>query len=184
MERLFLAIRPPMETHAALRSAQESIRRQMSHSRLRLTPMEQTHLTIHFLGDASKVDRTALADEIRRQIFQTPFKLRLASAGAFPDTHRPRILWVGTTAAPELLGLYYRLERMLSDLHIDIDRRPFVPHITISSVVTSHDVLKSDLIRVEPVSFVVDRFALLKSMPSAEGSVYETIEEFLLKDMP
>jgi len=55
--------------------------------------------------------------------------------GAFPNTLRPRVLWLGvSTGAPELMETAERLRAELRRRGFQIEDRRFQPHLTIGRV--------------------------------------------------
>jgi len=94
------------------------------------------HLTLKFLGD---VRPEGLADVYRvvakaAAEFQ-PFPITLGTAGAFPDTRRPRTLWIGVTRGePELVRLQTAIERLLAKRGFRKENRAFHPHLTIGRI--------------------------------------------------
>lgn len=94
------------------------------------------HLTLKFLGD---VREEALADVCRvvtkAAADFAPFDITLGGAGAFPDTRRPRTLWIGVTRGqPELVRLQTAIERVLAKRGFRKENRAFHPHLTIGRV--------------------------------------------------
>ena len=97
---------------------------------------EQLHLTMHFLGDVlySDINRVcAAAQEAVGQL--EPFSIHLHGLGAFPDLHRPRVIWVGVSEGhAELVELQKSLKGPLGQLGYPSDKSVFRPHITIGRV--------------------------------------------------
>ena len=60
-----------------------------------------------------------------------PFELPLQQLGAFPSAARPRVLWLGFTPSPALQLLYTRCQKILSEVGIPQEDRPFAPHLTL-----------------------------------------------------
>jgi 2'-5' RNA ligase len=117
---------------------------------------------------------------IRAKEFPKPFDLALREVGAFPDKKRPKVLFVSTAVHTALLGLRKRLGDVLAEFALEIDTRPWEGHVTIGRVNVQSEVLQPEKISVEPVTFTVDRFALMSSALTPSGSEYETLEEFPL----
>jgi len=60
-----------------------------------------------------------------------PFELGLGGFGAFPTLRRPRVIWLGVEATPELRCLKQDLEWALADCGYDAETRDFHPHLTL-----------------------------------------------------
>ena len=103
---------------------------------------EGAHLTLKFLGnvDSSRVD--TLSEALTRAVGgHTAFSLRLGwggDRGAFPNLHRPRVLWVGidsdTTALSSLSTLQADVEDELADVGFAKDDREYNPHLTLARI--------------------------------------------------
>jgi RNA 2',3'-cyclic 3'-phosphodiesterase len=133
--RLFVAV--PLDD--AARSAVEEIVAQVRATEpegrgVRWVRLDGLHLTLRFLGptpeariaDLEKAIRTAAADH-------GTISLRLAGAGAFPATGRPRALWLGVEdGTDQLSALARRLEDELARAGWERDARPFRPHLTLA----------------------------------------------------
>lgn len=102
-------------------------------ARIRWTVSENLHLTMRFLGPtaADRIAAVAAATEAAAAA-ERPFEVRLAGAGAFPSTERPRVVWLGIeVGTPELARLAARLDRELVARGWASDSRPFRAHLTL-----------------------------------------------------
>ena len=59
------------------------------------------------------------------------FKTEFGGFGAFPTIRRPRVIWLGLDANPELRCLKQDLEWALGDVGFDAETRAFHPHVTL-----------------------------------------------------
>lgn len=93
---------------------------------------EGMHITLKFIGyaDAEALDpiRSALA-KIRSD---GPVDMRYRGIGFFPNERRPRVIWCGMEASPNLAPLAANIERALEALGIAPESREFVPHLTLA----------------------------------------------------
>ncbi len=102
-------------------------------ARLRWAISDNLHLTMRFLG-ATPPDR--VADVVAAAKAATtgiaPIEVRLAGAGAFPSSSRPRVVWLGIErGAPELAQLAARLGEELEGRGWPADERLFLAHLTL-----------------------------------------------------
>jgi len=94
------------------------------------------HVTLKFLGD---VDAGAI-HHVGRAVEQAvadaaPFEFEVRGAGAFPDTRRPRTVWLGIGGGGhEIVALNARIEPPLKKLGFPKETRRFQPHLTIGRV--------------------------------------------------
>lgn len=180
MERLFLAIFLPQEAREEARKAQDQIRGQMRHSDVRWTNPDDMHVTLHFLGDTSEEAKGDLVALLRETEWPRPFSWSLTEVSGFPNKKQPKAIYVGVTTHPNATGVRVRTAKALAELGFHLDRRPWVPHVTIGRVNVQSEVLKPEEISVGRVSFEVSSFALVRSTPTPEGSRYEILESFPL----
>src|SRR5258707_7568727 len=103
-----------------------------SKNRARWVRPENLHVTLKFIGnvDADKLDaiRAALAD-VRSG---SAVELRFRGLGFFPNEKRPRVLWDGMEASPNLATLAADIDARLEKLGIPRETREFSPHLTLA----------------------------------------------------
>lgn len=168
---------------------------------MRWVDPDGAHLTLHFLGDTPPENAELLRLALREPIEQhDAFDLRTADLGAFPAMKRPRVLWLG------LWGPAHRLESIRDDVgtvlqsfDVELDDKPFHPHITLGRVRDTRNTRVRDLpakIRAKydaltergivthekPIPFPVREVQLVRSHLNHEGARYEVIERYPLKD--
>lgn len=142
-------------------------------------------MTLKFLGD-QPADRL----ESIRQLLSAwavgaaPLDLRIAGAGAFPDTTRPRVVWVGVhEASGRLPGWVERLEALLEPLGVRREGRPYQPHLTLARVkerLTPAGLqrLQQELDSLDGKTIAdlhVDEVILFRSELRPEGAVYSAL---------
>lgn len=93
------------------------------------------HLTLKFLGNLNPEQLAAFFSGMDRffQQRQSSFTLVTGDPGAFPNSHRPRVLWVGVEGSgiPELLNLQNRIEKVMAEEGFPEEKRNFSPHLTV-----------------------------------------------------
>ena len=93
---------------------------------------DQIHLTLKFLGEVRPERVAQVKAAVARVGEKTqPFSLKLGGAGAFPTMRRPKVVWLGVEATPELRCLKHDIEWELAPLGYDREVRAFHPHITL-----------------------------------------------------
>lgn len=126
MQRLFLAIDPPRPLATPL------LDRLAGHPEaVRLVPVEQFHLTLHFLGEQSTTVRDQLCKELAAICWQ-PFRLSLGPPAVFPPRGRPRGLWLTVPASAPLSQLHTQCAAALVRCRLVPEQRPFTPHLTLA----------------------------------------------------
>lgn len=175
--RLFVAIELPDRQKQALRQLRTEI------PAARWLPPGQLHLTLAFLGEVA-AERTGLLAEALAAIREAPFELAVGGSGCFPQRSRPRVLWAGVTAAAGLLRLAARVQAAVRACGLELEERPFSPHITLArlKVPCPREVgLFLDRHRqLDLGSFPVTGFTLFQSRLSPEGALHLPLRVFPL----
>lgn len=182
--RLFVAVPVPPEALDACRALIDGVRRGPAGRGARWVRTENLHLTLRFLG-ATPADRVpAVEAAVRRAAAGIgAFDVRLAGAGAFPPSGRPRALWLGIVGgAAELGAIASALEEPLSELGWPPDGRPFRPHLTVARTdaasIAEGARVAADLVAAATgwsASFVADRVVLYRSHLRAGPPLYEPV---------
>ncbi|WP_116246184.1 RNA 2',3'-cyclic phosphodiesterase [Nocardiopsis sp. FIRDI 009] len=131
--RLFLALNPP---EAALDALGEAVERGRSHApRLRWTARDGWHITLVFLGEVEEDRLPDLTEAIgARAREHRPLPLAIEGWGRFPPRgRRASVLWAGVTGDTDALDALARdMRRAVRSVRIPVERRPYVPHVTVA----------------------------------------------------
>ncbi len=143
---------------------------------------DQIHLTLKFLGEVRPERIGQVKAAVARVASKTrPFTLNMRGSGAFPTTRRPRVIWLGAEATPELRCLKHDLEWELAPLGFDREVRAFHPHITLGRA--RPDARAGDFRGFEELvasmdfraAITVRSIDLMKSTLSARGARYDKL---------
>jgi len=175
--RLFFALPLPPEAKERLRPILEAAR-QAGGEGVSFTKLEQLHFTLAFLGEQPDAKEAASAGEVLRE--SRAFELAISGVGAFPNTLRPRVLWLGVSAgAAELMETAERLRGELRRRGFQIEERKFQPHLTLGRVRPRGEKLaKRALAAVAPGEFArwgAGEASLVKSVLGRGGATH-TVE--------
>lgn len=143
---------------------------------------EGMHITLKFIGniDGEQLPefRTALAP-IRSG---APVEMQYRGIGFFPDARRPRVLWCGVEASPNLAELAAAIGSAVEPLGVAPESRAFVPHLTLARLDASNP---ENLLRaVEGMeqrnfgSASETKFHLYESILKTGGSEYKKLETY------
>ena len=116
--RTFIAIKLTKPIEDGLRSVVQQLMKQGA-SGVRWVKPGNIHLTIKFLGDIV-VDQVDDIGAVMKYAARkaTPFKLKIGGIGAFPNLHKPRVIWVGVNEYQNLRDLHQEIELGLDRLGI------------------------------------------------------------------
>jgi RNA 2',3'-cyclic 3'-phosphodiesterase len=136
----------------------------------RVTPAENIHLTLEFLGEIGE-ERLGLLHDVAAAVRGRRFKLSMDRVGSF---RRARVAWAGCESpAPQAMELQADLSRRLRAEGFDLEERPFAPHVTLARK-TQASVLRA---RIEPIEWRVKEFALV----SSNAGRYTTLASWRLR---
>jgi 2'-5' RNA ligase len=134
--RSFIAIELSDEVRAALADLQNRLKAVAPAQVVRWAAPESIHLTLHFLGDvaADNIEKITKLIQLAALPYP-PFDLSVGGLGCFPNTRRPRIIWVGVSGQTEtLLSLQQSLGEKLKAIGFTPEARPYAPHLTVGRV--------------------------------------------------
>ena len=146
------------------------------------------HLTLHFVGDceADKLSRlTDLVEKCAAEI--TSFDIAIDGTGVFPNSKRPRVLWLGIRVdGDNLKAIQAGVEPQ--DPLTASTKKPFRPHLTIARIKdarASREVVAKHLANTfGPIEFCVSEIVIYESTLTRDGSVYSVLSKHRLKENP
>ena len=128
--RLFVAINFTAKDRQKMHRAGRKLRE--AELPIRWEELEQLHMTLKFLGEVRSEMVPRVQEAVARVAEKTPpFTLKMKGGGAFPTLRRPRVIWLGAEASPELRCLKHDLEWELAPLGFEREVRAFHPHVTL-----------------------------------------------------
>lgn len=183
--RLFIALNLPKKLRTRIHRAARPLREEGLP--VRWIDPDHYHVTLKFFGEVRRelvadIERTIASVAAETRAFDT----RVGGFGAFPTIRRPRVIWLGVGANPELRCLKQDLEWALGDLGFEVETRSFHPHVTLGRADASGgagafrglDALMAELefsgeLRVHTVD-------LMRSQVSREGARYSVVTSIRL----
>jgi len=182
--RSFIAIELSDEARAALADLQNRFKAVTPAHAVRWAAPESIHLTLHFLGDVAADDVEKITELIQLAALPyPPFDLTVGGLGCFPNTRRPRIIWVGVSGQTELLlNLQQNLGEKLKEIGFTPEARSYAPHLTVGRVKDGlpqrqltqlGQMLEREQSKVGQLATLpVTKISLMKSELKPAGSVY------------
>jgi RNA 2',3'-cyclic 3'-phosphodiesterase len=131
LHRLFVAVDPSPEARDHLADALAGLAEAPGGPRW--TAPGRWHLTLLFLGAVPDRQVGDLAAALGPQVRAgAPRRLLLAGAGRFGSVRRPQVAWIGVDGdVPALADLAGRLAAEARALRLEVEERPFRPHLTV-----------------------------------------------------
>jgi 2'-5' RNA ligase len=171
MARLFFALWPNEEVRKEL----GKISNQFKDENLRLTKNSNLHITLVFLGEVPEQDKAELIEKVN-SIKGNPFSLTLDSIGHWK---KPGILWIAPETTPDALDdLVMQLQSIIKQQGLNIDERPYKPHVTIARKVKQPTIPKEKF----HIPWSVISFALVVSRSLNTGVEYHVLQEWNLQN--
>jgi 2'-5' RNA ligase len=184
MKRIFIAIKvEPKETLLNLFSFLQS---RTDRDSIKWTKVDNVHITLAFLGDT--------AENIIKQIIEmlnkicidfSPFELNMKGTGVFRSYSDPQIIWTGIEHSDRLIQLNKLILNGLKNLNIDLDDKPFNPHLTMGRIkhLNDRDSFKSlmqEFQNTEIQKIPVNEVVLFESILLPAGPLYKPIIKIVL----
>lgn len=178
--RLFTAIELPPDMLLRLERLIIALR---ATAMINWSPLDNLHITTKFIGEWPASRLAELDGALRSVVRRTPFEIEIAELGWFPKERSPRVFWAGVHGGEPLAELARATEHALESLGVPKEDRPFSPHLTLARI--KHQVplealrrKVEDLGRVSLGTFMATSFALYKSEPGSNASVYTKLHEY------
>lgn len=147
----------------------------------------QAHITLKFYGDTPVRSIRNLSEKLAWAAGRfEPIKLQTGRIGAFPNTRRPRVVWLGLDGnVLDLERLAEDVDEVSSELGFEKERKRFRGHITVGRLRNraeppdDFDAIVAG-IGLPSVPMTVDRLQLIRSVLTPAGPDYAVIDEWRL----
>jgi RNA 2',3'-cyclic 3'-phosphodiesterase len=184
--RLFVALEIPSAVRENLAALIKDLRAKEPHSekkRVRWVRRENLHVTLNFIEETPPEKVEAICAALREVRSKEPAKLRFRGLGFFPSEKRPRVLWVGVEASPNVNALANDIDRQLEKIGIPPEQRAFTPHLTLARFeppgISAE--LRSERQEMAGADFGVlctNEFQLVQSKLQPSGAEYTVLQSF------
>lgn len=176
--RLFVGVPVPEELRAMVRTAQRSL----DGEGLRLTPADQLHVTLAFLGEVGSDVAAAAQRVVSERRASMGGEVVLGGIVLLPTPRKARVVALGIEDGEGVLaGLFEEVWSGLAKAGgPGPETRPFRPHLTIARVRAPGKVHpRSDSPRER---WRIRSVCLYRSRLTREGARYEVLTEAILRD--
>ncbi len=154
-------------------------------TKIKYVELLNLHLTLKFFGDIDVEGLKTLENAIAKVVSEfEPFNIKIKGCGAFPNTNRIKVIWVGIDDDTVLKDLHDRLDKEFASLGFDKDKK-FSTHLTIGRMKSgkNKNQVKSTIEEFEDIEIgemEVTQISLKKSTLTPQGPIYEDLKIFEL----
>ncbi len=163
--RLFFALDIPYSTKIAIHNWREK-----AFANRTGIPVENFHITLSFMGQASNQQCESLIEQASQVNF-SEFLLTTSHLGYFS---KPKVSWLGIEPQPQLVKLQSSCKDIAQRYQLGHDKNPFTPHISLYR----HEKEPPAPLIEEVFQFTVHSFGLFESQSTPSGVRYHCIESF------
>ena len=179
--RLFVALEIPESVRRALAELIAQLKDTTRSARW-VRP-EGIHITLKFIGETPAENVPAIQQTLASVRSNASVEAHLTGCGFFPNDRRPRVLWAGVEASPNLAELAAAVETRLATLGIAAESRPYKPHLTLARFQSTEGIprLLEKLQTLGPFDFGkmrAEEFHLFQSELQRGGARYTRLASF------
>ncbi|MFV8827636.1 RNA 2',3'-cyclic phosphodiesterase [Alkalihalobacterium sp. APHAB7] len=144
---------------------------------------QDLHITLVFLGHVEDGLLQCLGDQLELVAKQqSSFTLNINGLDTFGEKKRPRIFWAGVDKEEQLIELQSNVAKTCARLGLEIENRPYRPHITLARRWNGDDIYSPDkanqsFTKNDLSSWKVDKFHLYQSH-IGKSPMYEPLRTF------
>lgn len=172
--RLFTALELSGPAHDELARVQEALKARIRYKRWQ--PLHQAHVTLHFLGDVAEERLEAVqAACAAAAAGHGPFTLSLGPLGAFPNTRKAGVLWVGLGGDLDALhALQADGKARIEAAGVELEDRPYSPHLTLAREPLARVDWEAMTVGLDiaPCPWHVEAFTLFQSQLTPRGAIH------------
>jgi 2'-5' RNA ligase len=173
--RLFMAVDLPSEAVDRLLGWQQQYL--VSDRALRMTPAEQLHVTLVFLGQMDERELEVAADQLERIEDLSSFTMTATHLVGLPKGRIPRVIAAGfDEPIVRISEIHDELAAALMAKRLyKKEKRPYFPHVTIARARGRPRIIPSE-ITPEPVQFTAVRVTLYNSILKPKGAEHQALK--------
>ena len=190
--RTFLAIELPDSIKKEILYYIQSYR-DLAKSMIKWVNRENLHITLKFLGEFDQSHVQHLNFKLIDHLKSIPiFKIHIDRMGAFPNLHKPKVIWLGLDYPENFDQIYRHIEDSVVRLGYEADDKSFSPHLTLGRV--RRDLSISEIKDIGQImtsanlsfqaEFIAERVTFFQSELTREGPIYTKLFEVNLASSP
>ena len=183
--RLFIALELPEAALEVIGKVQEQLKRAIPDRAVRWVQLDSIHLTLKLLGDVNQKQVAALQEALTAAAAgHRRLNLTIEGLGCFPNSQRPRVIWVGVGGdRPQLAALQDSVEQHIAPLGFPPEGRGFTPHLTLGR--TQRHASRDEQLEIgraverglqnPAIEWQAEAVSLIQSDLRPSGAVYTTV---------
>jgi RNA 2',3'-cyclic 3'-phosphodiesterase len=180
MPRIFIAI----EIDNTVRSCTEELIRifRTADADVKWVEVQNLHLTLQFLGEVPDDLIASVCKAVEQGAARVqPFDLEVGSAGAFPNSYKPRTLWIGAkSGSPQMVNLHDNIALELAEFGFRDEERQYQTHLTIGRTRTAKNIAKLSQLLKQLAEFNagkmhVEKAIVFSSRLECGGPIYNVL---------
>jgi 2'-5' RNA ligase len=147
------------------------------------------HVTLKFLGEVEeeRIEDVFQGTETALKESKT-FNLSLKDLGCFPNSKRPRVIWVGVDKGKdELSQMQRQIEEELFKFEFPKEERSFSAHLTIGRVKSPRNIeeltRRMDNTKFQTEEVRIDEVVVMKSQLHPQGAIYTPLKKIKLLNL-
>ncbi|MGC2529758.1 MAG: RNA 2',3'-cyclic phosphodiesterase [Candidatus Acidiferrum sp.] len=184
--RLFVALEIPAavrENLATLVKELSALSSQVPGKRPHWVRPENLHVTLKFIGEVANAKLEGIRGALSEVRSSAPVEMDFRGLGFFPNDKRPRVLWAGLKASPNLPAVAADVDRALETQGFAREQRAFAPHLTLARFEPSgmHEKLRAAIRKRAELEFgscQASEFHLIESKLKPSGAEYTALASF------
>ena len=156
-----------------------------TNANIKYVDLQNLHFTLKFFGDIDTEGIDLIAEKIEKTIKDfDSFNIKIKGCGAFPNTNRIKVIWLGLDEDKILKELHDNLDKEFNSIGFDLDKK-FSSHLTIGRMrsAKAKDKVKNTLDLYDGIdvgTMEVKTVTLKRSTLTPSGPIYEDLIEFRL----
>ena len=180
MKRLFIGVPIQSESAKILVEIWKN-NPELNDHMLKWTKPENWHITLIFMGNTPESAIPQIQELIEESFAGIKaFRSTIKGIGVFPNSHNPKVLWLGIDNIQTLMPATLHLGALLQQNGLYLDNKPLKPHLTLARVKNSaySEVIKSMSDKYQKFNFgtvEINRVILYESISTSDGPVYKPL---------
>jgi RNA 2',3'-cyclic 3'-phosphodiesterase len=140
------------------------------------------HVTLVYLGAVEDGVMNTLIERLEKLQGDLPaFDMEITGVSNFGSPKNPRVIFASLEEEPKLKQLQNNVKMIAESVPLKLDKKPYVPHITLAKKWDGNQELNMSDLKIEPMTAAIKQFSVFSIHPQKAPS-YNAVKTFQLKD--